>query len=55
MTNHRRPLRAAAADPALHDEAELASFRDRIRQRLADNGAYAGIAAAELFKRIAAP
>jgi LmbE family N-acetylglucosaminyl deacetylase len=35
------------------DEAELASFRDRIRRRLADNGGLAGFAAAELFKRIA--
>ena len=35
------------------DEADLASFRDRIRRRLAENGALAGVAAAELFKRIA--
>jgi LmbE family N-acetylglucosaminyl deacetylase len=34
------------------DEAQLAAFRERVRQRLADNGAGAGLGAAELFKRI---
>jgi LmbE family N-acetylglucosaminyl deacetylase len=35
------------------DEAQLASFRQRIRQRLTDNGRRAGLDAAELFKRVA--
>jgi LmbE family N-acetylglucosaminyl deacetylase len=34
------------------DEAELDAFRGRVRRRLAENGARAGLAAAELFKRI---
>jgi LmbE family N-acetylglucosaminyl deacetylase len=35
------------------DEGGLEAFRQRIRERLAGNGVVAGIAAAELFKRIA--
>jgi hypothetical protein len=35
------------------DEAELESFRRRIRQRLADNGSRFDVGAAEIFKRIA--
>jgi LmbE family N-acetylglucosaminyl deacetylase len=34
------------------DEAQLSAFRDRVRSRLANNGAHAGMRAAELFKRI---
>jgi LmbE family N-acetylglucosaminyl deacetylase len=34
------------------DEAQLSAFRDRVRSRLAENGARAGLPAAELFKRI---
>ncbi len=30
----------------------MAAFRDRVRARLADNGTHAGLASAELFKRI---
>lgn len=35
------------------DDAGLETFRQRIRQRLADNGERFGVAAAEIFKRIA--
>ena len=34
------------------DASALDAFRDRIRGRLAENGGRAGLAAAELFKRI---
>jgi LmbE family N-acetylglucosaminyl deacetylase len=34
------------------DEEQLAAFRSRVRERLADNGARAGLPAAELFKRV---
>jgi LmbE family N-acetylglucosaminyl deacetylase len=34
------------------DEGELEAFRQRVRDRLADNGAKVGLASAELFKRI---
>jgi LmbE family N-acetylglucosaminyl deacetylase len=34
------------------DEGELEAFRQRVRDRLADNGAKFGLASAELFKRI---
>jgi LmbE family N-acetylglucosaminyl deacetylase len=34
------------------DEGELGAFRQRVRDRLADNGAKVGLASAELFKRI---
>ena len=34
------------------DDEQLAAFRSRVRERLADNGARAGLAAAELFKLI---
>ena len=34
------------------DEEQMAAFRERVRTRLADNGAHAGLASAELFKRI---
>jgi LmbE family N-acetylglucosaminyl deacetylase len=34
------------------DDDQLAAFRSRVRERLADNGSRAGLAAAELFKRI---
>ena len=35
------------------DQEQLVAFRQRVRSRLADNGALAGLAAAELFKLIA--
>ncbi len=35
------------------DEDQLTAFRERIRKRLAENGARAGLSGAELFKRIA--
>jgi LmbE family N-acetylglucosaminyl deacetylase len=34
------------------DDEQLAAFRARVRERLVDNGARAGLPAAELFKRI---
>ena len=34
------------------DEGQLDAFRQRVRDRLADNGRRAGRPAAELFKRI---
>jgi LmbE family N-acetylglucosaminyl deacetylase len=34
------------------DDDQLDAFRERVRNRLADNGARAGLASAELFKRI---
>jgi LmbE family N-acetylglucosaminyl deacetylase len=34
------------------DDEQLAAFRTRVRERLFDNGARAGLPAAELFKRI---
>jgi LmbE family N-acetylglucosaminyl deacetylase len=34
------------------DDAQLAAFRSRVRERLADNGARADLAAAELFKLV---
>jgi LmbE family N-acetylglucosaminyl deacetylase len=34
------------------DDEQLDAFRERVRRRLAENGARAGLAAAELFKRI---
>ena len=40
-----------AGDPHLHPE-QMVAFRDRVRSRLADNGSYAGLTSAELFKRI---
>jgi LmbE family N-acetylglucosaminyl deacetylase len=34
------------------DDEQLAAFRSRVRERLTDNGARAGLAAAELFKLV---
>jgi LmbE family N-acetylglucosaminyl deacetylase len=40
-----------AGDHDLRPE-QMAAFRERVRARLADNGAHAGLTSAELFKRI---
>jgi LmbE family N-acetylglucosaminyl deacetylase len=52
LLEHRSQLRSTmgiSGDAALD---EVAAFRGRVTERLADNGAQVGIAAGELFKRI---
>jgi LmbE family N-acetylglucosaminyl deacetylase len=52
LLEHRSQLRSTMGISGADNSDEVEAFREQTTRRLADNGAQAGIAAGELFKRI---